>query len=101
MAEDNACTYIGRINFSMLRLPPGTKDQMMGAVQMMSNKMHRPLFSVYLPRGALVPVEFSVNEPKEREASQEVTGSSYHFYAGEIEKGCVVNLIQFKNKMNQ
>ena len=95
VAEREACTYIGRINFTLLRLPPGTRDQMLGAVQMMSNEMHRPLFSVYLPLGALIPVEFSVNEPKENDPPREITGSSYRFYAGEIEKGCVVNLIRF------
>lgn len=79
VAEDNVCTYVGRINFAFVRLPRGSLDQARKVVHWMANHFNRPFGMVYLPLGALVPVGFSVDKPKERESSTEMR-SSYRLY---------------------
>jgi len=89
------CVYVGRINYSFIRLPPGTIEQAQSVVKIMADRMNKPIALLYLPKGALVPLEFSINLPEPSEIGNSELQSSYSFYKKAIERGCQRKLISF------
>jgi len=93
--EGAECTYVGRINYSFIRLPPGTREQAQNVVTIMADRMNKPIGWLYLSKGTLVPLEFSINLPESNEISNPELQSSYSFYKEAIERGCQKKLINF------
>jgi hypothetical protein len=62
------CVYIGRINATYLRQPPGSLDQAKAAAGVMSAMTGgKPLFMIYLTKGALLATARFVDQPTEDE----------------------------------
>jgi len=93
--EGAECTYVGRINYSFIRLPPGTREQAQNVVTIMADRMNKPIGWLYLSKGTLVPLEFSINLPESNEISNPELQSSYSFYKEAVERGCQKKLINF------
>ena len=93
--EEPECTYVGRINYSFIRLPPGTREQAQNVVKVMANRFNRPIGFVYLSKGPLVPLEFSIDLPKPHGVGDSAERSSYDFYKKAIDSNCRKELIRF------
>ena len=96
--DNSTCTYVGRINFALMRLPPGSYEQARKGVQVIAKQYNRDLTMVYLPKGTLIPFDFSVNKPEEKDQAHNVLSSSYSHYRKSIDSGCEMKLIQFSNR---
>jgi len=86
------CVYIGRIGLFYSRLPPGSLDQAKAAAGVVSAEMGgRPLLMIYLPKGALLVVSSSIDQPTEDERTP-AADSSKRLLADAHQKKCAVQL---------
>ncbi|RAM01096.1 hypothetical protein DO021_15525 [Desulfobacter hydrogenophilus] len=63
------CVYIGRINATYLRLPPGSLDQAKATTGKISAATGNPLRMIYLTKGALLATALFVDQPTEDECT--------------------------------
>lgn len=63
------CVYIGRINATCLRLPPGSLDQAKATAGKIFAATGKPLRMIYLTKGALLATTLFVDQPTENECT--------------------------------
>lgn len=88
----DGCVYIGRINATYLRLPPGSLDQASATAGKISAATGgKPLFMIYLTKGALLATARFVDKPTEDERTP-AGGYSKQLLAYAHDKLCTVQL---------
>jgi len=93
--SEGKCVYIGRIGVSFGRLAPGTLDQAKTGVGEMSATMGgKRLPMLYLPKGSLVFVAKSIDQPSEDERSP-AADSSRQLQAYAQQRECAVQMAKW------
>lgn len=95
VAEETECSYVGQMLASFIRLPAGTPEQAQKDEKLMEQHMNRQLGVVYLAKGALIVMGFSIAPPQSGRAAD---GAGYAFYQQAVAQGCEEHLIKARHQ---